>query len=346
MHKRSRGSRSRSRSRSGSQSRNKNSRKIRRIDENRGDDEETRQLAEAERLILQAEGEEMVARQLVDEEERQRQERERALQQAEQENILAREVLDDVERQLEEEERRAWRGDVHPFTAEQQRLLRSVGQEEDIPYMGERPAFGPINIQDHTDQILGANRRLIDERRREIEELERENAEMLADRRRAEFRQMIMTPIRPVMDAVRGASASFDHTRRNIFSPATNRILSSAANLLSRFGEEVYNPILRQRISRLRNIRNLGPAEVSRNYRHANALEAILRERQSNLEGQRGGKGSTRRKTRRSARKSTRKSARKSERKTRRSTRKSVRKTARKSARKTRRSARRVRNRS
>tara|TARA_Y100000996_G_scaffold102663_1_gene74899 strand:- start:1769 stop:2191 length:423 start_codon:yes stop_codon:yes gene_type:complete len=140
-----------------------------------------------------------------------------------------------------------------------------------------------------------------------------------------------MTPVRPVMNAVRGASASFDHTRRNIFSPATNRVLSSAANLLSRFGEEVYNPILRQRISRLRNIRNLGPAEVSRNYRHANALEAILRERQSNLEEQRGGKGSTRRKTRRSARKSARKS---------------VRRSARKSARKTRRSARRVRTRS
>ena len=202
----------------------------------------------------------------------------------------------------------AWRGQNYPYTRQQRQLMVNVGQQGDIPLMNE-VVQGPINIEEHTDREMAANTRQIAAARQEIEELERRNNQLLIDRRNRELRQMAMRPITPVIDAARRVSSSVEHTGRNLFAPAARRALSSAANVFAGIGEAAYQPALRQRISGLRDIRNLGPREVSENIRHANALEAHLEGRQQPRIRQGG--GARRRTARRSAR-NTRRTARRS----------------------------------
>ena len=219
----------------------------------------------------------------------------------------------------------AWRGQNYPYTRQQRQLMVNVGQQGDIPLMNE-VVQGPINIEEHTDREMAANTRQIAAARKEIEELERRNNQLLIDRRNRELRQMAMRPITPVIDAARRVSSSVEHTGRNLFAPAARRALSSAANVFAGIGEAAYQPALRQRISGLRDIRNLGPREVSENIRHANALEAHLEGRQQPRIRQGG--GARRRTARRSAR-NTRRTARRSARNTRRTASRSARNTRR-----------------
>ena len=227
----------------------------------------------------------------------------------------------------------AWRGQNYPYTNQQRQLMVNVGQQGDIPLMNE-VVQGPIDIEEHTDREIVENTRKIASARQEIEELERRNNQLLIDRRNRELRQMAMGPITPVIDAARRVSSSVEHTGRNLFAPAARRALSSAANVFAGIGEAAYQPALRQRISGLRDIRNLGPREVSQNIRHANALEAHLEGRQQPRIRQGGG---ARRRTARRSVRNTRRTARRSARNTRRTARRSVRSNAGRVARRTRR---------
>ena len=218
----------------------------------------------------------------------------------------------------------AWRGQNYPYTSQQRQLMVNTGQQRDIPLMNE-VVQGPIDIEEHTDREIMANTHRIAAARQEIEELERRNNQLLIDRRNRELRQMAMVPITPVIDAARRVSSSVEHTGRNLLVPAARRALSSAANVFAGIGEAAYQPALRQRISGLRDVRNIGPREVSQNYRHADALEAHLEGRQPRIRRGGGERRRTARNTRRTARntrrtrRTTRRSAtRRSERRTRR----------------------------